>query len=52
MYYQTVLLEKTEQIFDQAKDPSIQISVDTRDPRLQGVIQVMANFVLTQMIKR
>lgn len=49
--YQTVLLEKTEQIFDQAKDPSTQISVDTRDPRLQGDYQVMANFVLTQMIQ-
>ena len=49
--YQTVLLEKTEQIFAQAKDTSKPIQVDVADPRLQGDYQVMANFVLTQMIQ-
>lgn len=49
--YQAVLLEKTEQIFQQAKDPSQPIKVDTADPRLQGDYQVMADFVLRQMMQ-
>lgn len=49
--YQAVLLEKTEQIFQQAKDPSRPIKVDTADPRLQGDYQVMADFVLSQMMQ-
>ena len=49
--YQSVLLEKTEQIFDQAKNPSKLIRVDVTDPRLEGDYQIMANFILTQMIQ-
>ena len=49
--YQVVLLEKTEQIFDQAKNPSKLIQVDVTDPRLEGDYQIMANFILTQMIQ-
>lgn len=49
--YQSVLLEKTEQIFDQAKNPSKLIQVDVTDPRLEGDYQIMANFILTQMIQ-
>jgi hypothetical protein len=49
--YQTVLLEKTEQIFKQAQDEDQPIQVNVTDPRLQGDYQVMANFVLTQMIQ-
>lgn len=49
--YQTVLLEKTEEIFHQAKDPEKPIQVDLNDPRLQGDYQVMAKFVLTQMLQ-
>lgn len=49
--YQVVLLEKTEQIFDQAKDPSKPIQVEVQDSRLQGDYQIMADFVLTQMVQ-
>ncbi|MGE8541864.1 MAG: hypothetical protein ACN6NX_11205 [Acinetobacter sp.] len=49
--YQTVLLEKTELIFKQAQDADQPIQVNVTDPRLQGDYQVMANFVLTQMIQ-
>ena len=49
--YQTVLLEKTEEIFHQAKDSEKPIQVDLNDPRLQGDYQVMAKFVLTQMLQ-
>lgn len=49
--YQAVLLEKTEQIFQQAKDPARLIKLDTADPRLQGDYQVMADFVLRQMMQ-
>lgn len=49
--YQTVLLEKTEQIFEQAQDPSQPIQVDISDSRLKGDYALMANFVLTQMIQ-
>ncbi|OTG86847.1 hypothetical protein [Acinetobacter sp. ANC 3813] len=49
--YQTVLLEKTELIFKQAQDADQPIQVNVTDPRLQGDYQVMANFVLSQMIQ-
>ena len=49
--YQAVLLEKTEQIFQQAKDPDKKIQLDVHDPRLKGDYQVMAGFVLTQMMQ-
>ena len=49
--YQQVLYEKTDLIYAQAKDWNTPIEVDVSDPRLQGDYQVMANFVLSQMIQ-
>jgi hypothetical protein len=49
--YQQVLYEKTDLIYAQAKDWDQPIEVDVTDTRLQGDYQVMANFVLSQMIQ-
>ena len=49
--YQKVLYEKTDLIYAQAKDWNIPIEVDVSDPRLHGDYEVMANFVLSQMIQ-
>ncbi|MHA3892554.1 hypothetical protein [Acinetobacter sp. GXMZU3951] len=49
--YQQVLYEKTDLIYAQAKDWDKPIEVDVTDARLQGDYQVMANFVLSQMIQ-
>lgn len=49
--YQKVLYEKTDLIYAQAKDWNTPIEVDVSDPRLHGDYEVMANFVLSQMIQ-
>ncbi len=49
--YQKVLYEKTDLIYAQAKDWNTPIEVDVSDPRLHGGYEVMANFVLSQMIQ-
>ena len=49
--YQKVLYEKTDLIYAQAKDWNTPIEVDVSDARLQGDYEVMANFVLSQMIQ-
>lgn len=49
--YQSVLLDKTQQIFEQAKDSEKPIKVNVKDERLEGDYQVMASFVLQQMIQ-
>jgi hypothetical protein len=49
--YQKVLYEKTDLIYAQAKDWNTPIDVDVTDSRLQGDYEVMANFVLSQMIQ-
>lgn len=48
--YKSVLLDKTQQIFEQAKDSTQPIRVDVNDARLKGDYQIMASFVLQQMI--
>ncbi len=49
--YQTVLLEKAELIYSQARDWSKPIQVDISDPRLTGDYKIMADFVLSHMIQ-
>ena len=49
--YLKVLYEKTDLIYAQAKDWNTPIEVDVSDPRLHGDYEVMANFVLSQMIQ-
>ena len=49
--YQTVLYEKAELIYEQAQDWSEPIDINVSDPRLQGDYEVMADFVLSQMIQ-
>ena len=49
--YQEVLLDKTEQILTAARHVDTPIQVDTADSRLSGEYQVMASFVLNQMIE-
>ena len=49
--YQAVLLDKTEQILTAARQVDTPIQVDTSDARLSGDYQIMASFVLNQMIE-
>jgi hypothetical protein len=49
--YQEVLLDKTEQILTAARHVDTPIQVDTSDARLSGDYQIMASFVLNQMIE-
>ena len=49
--YETVLYEKTEQIYKQAQDWTTPIQVDVKDPRLTGDYQIMAEFVLSHMLQ-
>lgn len=48
--YQTVLYDKTEQIYAQAQDWSKPIQIETQDERLKGDYRVMANFVLRYLV--
>lgn len=50
--YQTVLLEKTEQIFQQAQQWEKPIQVEVADPRLTGDYKIMSDFILSQMMQR
>ncbi len=50
--YQTVLMEKTEKIFQQAQHWDKPIQVDVTDTRLTGDYKVMSDFILSQMIQR
>ncbi|WP_212139143.1 hypothetical protein, partial [Burkholderia stagnalis] len=50
--YQVVLLEKTEQIFQQAQNWEKPIEIDLSDARLKGDYKVMSDFILGQMLQR
>lgn len=47
--YQTVLYEKTEQLYKEAQDWQNPIQLTTQDPRLQGDYRVMADFILSYL---
>ncbi|WP_298145324.1 hypothetical protein [uncultured Acinetobacter sp.] len=47
--YQTVLYEKTEQLYEQAQDWQNPIQLTTQDSRLQGDYRVMADFILSYL---
>lgn len=47
--YQTVLYEKTEQLYQQAQDWQTPIRLETQDQRLDGDYRVMADFILTYL---
>ena len=49
--YETVLYEKTEQIYKQAQDWTTPIQVDVKDARLAGDYKIMAEFVLSHMLQ-
>ena len=49
--YETVLYEKTEQIYKQAQDWTTPIQVDVTDARLTGDYHIMAEFVLSHMLQ-
>lgn len=50
-FYQTVLSEKSFEIYEQAKDWSKPISIDTKDHRLDPDFQVMADFMLNMLVQ-
>lgn len=50
--YETVLNEKTAEIFEQAQDWSKPIQLDIEEDRLDGDYAVMAEYVLGQMRDR
>jgi uncharacterized protein YxeA len=47
--YQTVLYEKTEQLYQQAQDWQTPIQMTTQDQRLNGDYRVMADFILSYL---
>ena len=47
--YQTVLYEKTEQLYEEAQDWQNAIQLTTQDSRLQGDYRVMADFLLSYL---
>lgn len=47
--YQTVLYEKTEQLYAQAQDWQTPIEMTTQDQRLDGDYRVMADFILSYL---
>lgn len=47
--YQSVLYEKTEQLYRQAQDWQTPIEMSTQDQRLTGDYRVMADFILTYL---
>ena len=47
--YQTVLYDKTEELYQQAQDWQTPIKMSTQDPRLSGDYQVMADFILSYL---
>jgi hypothetical protein len=49
--YQTVLNEKSAEIYEQAKDWTQPISIKTEDDRLDADFQIMADFMLKMMVQ-
>lgn len=50
--YETVLREKTEQIFQQAQHWEEPIQLNVTDARLTGDYKIMSDFILSQMLQR
>ncbi|OTG85719.1 hypothetical protein B9T31_11225 [Acinetobacter sp. ANC 4558] len=49
--YQNVLDEKSDTLYEQAKDWTKPIAIDTRDVRLKPDFQIMADFMLNMMVQ-